>query len=157
MRVTKNLMFGMMLVLAACTTNATDTFTSPGVALRVAFWDYTEDGISERPEIRLRGGDSWLPEMGHRFDEHTFSGLKLGTTETFIFDPFANDPLEIPVDFPITDQLCPSGCVSDTLHFEIRDDRISVWGVVESSFVYRLDRKDPGQHPPVQIRLIPES
>lgn len=154
----RRMMVGVMtmLVLAACSSrDATDTSTSSVVALRVVFWDYTENGITEQPRIELRGGvDSWLPEMERRFDRHTFTGLKLETTQTFMFDPFGNDQLLIPVDVPITDALCPSGCVPNTLNFGIWDDRIRVWGLVESRDVARSDYKHSSQHPPVQVSLV---
>jgi hypothetical protein len=146
---------GAVLVLAACTSSATDTPASSGVTLRVAFWDYTDNGITEQPKVGRRGAeDSWLPEIGRRLDGHAFSGLESGTTETFRFVPFGSDfvpfgsdPLEISVDVPITDALCPSGCVPDTLNFGIWDDYVAVWGVVESRVVDRSGH----EHSPRQL------
>lgn len=152
---TMTMMFGVMLVLAACTTNVTDTSTSSGVALRVVFWDYTESGITAQPKIELRdGADSWLPEMERRFNKHTFTGLELGTTQTFMFDPFGNDEMVIPVDVPITEALCPSSCVPDTLNFGIWDDHVRVWGLVDSREVARSDYEHSPQDPRQQVRLV---
>lgn len=152
---TITMMFGAMLVLAACTTNTTDSPTSSGVALRVVFWDYTENGISEQPRIELSDStDTWLPEMERRFDKHTFTGLKLGTTQTFVFDAFGDDALVIPVDVPITDALCPSGCVPYTLNFGIWDGYVRAWGLVESRDVARSDYRHSSEQPPLQVRLV---
>jgi hypothetical protein len=147
--------FGVMLALSACTTHANDTSADSGVALRVVFWDYTENGVSEQPRIALRGGeDSWLPEMERRFNKHTFSGLEVGTTQTFMFDPFGNEELVIPVDVPITDEFCPSSCVPYTLNFGVWDAYVRVWGVVEPRDVARSDYRPSSQNPPLQVRLV---
>jgi hypothetical protein len=138
----RNLALGVLLVLAACTTSTSDTSgrsdIGSEVALRVAFWDYTRNGVVEQPRIELRGGsDPWLPETGRYFNKRRFSGLKPGTTETFEFFPFGNAQLVMRVDVPITDELCPSSCVADTLNFGIWDDHIGIWGVVPTRIVRR--------------------
>jgi hypothetical protein len=142
--VTRILILGLILVLAACTTNATETPTSSGVTLRVAVWDYTLDGMTEQPEVKLLGRDSWFPEIGGRLHRREYPDLPLGTTQTFVFDPLGINQFQISVELPITDALCRAGCNSDTVNLGIWDDRIAVWGPFEQQIVDRARRPVQG-------------
>ncbi len=110
-------------------------------ALRVGVWDSTEKTATPRPEVWLRGAGSWFPDIEYGSDARNFEGHEVGTTIEIFFYPLGRDEPEIKVEVPITEDLCPQGCVRDMVSLEIYDDRFEIWGgPVKSQTIPRVAR-----------------
>jgi hypothetical protein len=102
------------------------------VSLRVALTDYTENN-KPNPEVWIEGTGSWYPDIEFGGDvfipDEPFSN---DNNKIYIY-PDGREGNEIIVEVVVSDEMI-SESVKDTIHIEIYDDIIKVWGTSIEEF-----------------------